>query len=67
MVGVEYNENGVLEFFKENEIKYVKEGNTFTSVGLTPPIVIHCRDLFDTVSEFDTNQPEGKLSNFFIF
>jgi len=48
VVGVEFNEDGILEFFRENEIAYEKDGDTFTSVGLTPSITIHCRDLFET-------------------
>ena len=66
-MGVEYNEVGVLEFFKENDIKYVKQDTVFTSVGLNPPIVIHCCDLFDIVSKLDTSLPEGKLTKLFIF
>ena len=61
VVGVEFNEQGIREFFEENDIEFNREGNTFQSTKLDPKITIHCRDLFAEVAPTEAAQdPEGR-------
>lgn len=60
VVGVEFNKDGITEFFEQNDIDYKKEGNTYESTNLEPKITIHCRDLFAEVAPTEAAQdPEG--------